>query len=214
MATTKKNSIQQNNIYIKEKQLKDKKDSIVMMNPFDDDDLWNKAMEKNKDEDPADFFEKVIPKHYIDNTPEYKISHRNTRKQSVSDLTINYITGKNKMSKTLFSHKYDVGDMVIYTKKVSHKYAESHNKEDFSYGGIVRSITNNKITIEPYDIVFVREYRDTDYCSWGQSKRKKNINVSPLNLQKVNNTSFYNCEGGKPNEYNKGGLYYEGSKLY
>lgn len=209
MATTKKNSIQQNNIYIKEKQLKDKKDNIVMMNPFYDDDLWNKAMEKNKDEDPADFFDNVIPKHYRNNTPEYKTAQGNTRKQSVSDLTINYITGKSKMSKTLFSHTYDVGDMIIYTKKVTHKYAEYHNKEDYSYGGIVRSITNNKITIEPYDIVFVKEYKNTDYLSWGQSKRKKNINVSPLNLQKVNNTSFYNC-GWRPNEYTEGGLYYEG----
>ena len=192
MATTKKNSIQQNNIYIKEKQLKDKKDNIVMMNPFDDDDLWNKAMKKNKDEDPAEFFENYVTDEINGITDDlYLVSHGNTRKQSVSDLTINYITGKSKMSKTLFYHTYDVGDMVMYIKPHTIKQSYNCSPEDFYRGGIIRSITNNKITIEPYELKPYYEEGGGIFFSWGQSKRKRNINVSPLNLQKVKDTIFY-----------------------
>ncbi len=169
---------------------------ISTMNPFDDDELWNKAMIKNSLDYgiDADLFLANECDVYVD-YDDYKISHGNKNKQSVSKATIDYITGRRSFNNgKTFDYALEEGDMVLYTSSTARCNEDSKYKKFFGY---VKKRTQHKVLIEPYEITRLMEtksqvYRFKEsggsYYSWGQGKKMKDKFVNVSKCIRVYNT--------------------------
>ena len=167
---------------------------ISTMNPFDDDELWNKVINQNSPHYRIDADLFFINECDVDDD-DYKISHGNKNKQSVSQATIDYITGKRSFHNgKSFDYAFEEGDMVLYTSSTSRCNEDSKYRTFFGY---VKRTTQNKILIEPYEInrlmeIINQEYRYIEaggsYYSWGQGKKMKDKFVNKSKCIKVFNT--------------------------
>tara|TARA_R110000868_G_scaffold387733_1_gene656391 strand:+ start:798 stop:1454 length:657 start_codon:yes stop_codon:yes gene_type:complete len=166
---------------------------ISTMNPFDDDELWNKVINQNSPRYQIDADMFFINECDVDDE-DYKISHGNKNKQSVSQATIDYITGKRSFNNgKTFAHNFEEGDMVLYTSSTSRCNEDSKYKTFFGY---VKRTTQNKVVIEPYEINRLMETKFSEYnfeesgsyYSWGQGKKMKDKFVNKSKCTKVYNT--------------------------
>ncbi len=167
---------------------------ISTMNPFDDDELWNKLMNRNSPHYKIDVDMFFTNECDVDVDDDYIISHGNKNKQSVSQATIDYITGRRSFNNgKSFDFALEEGDMVLYTSSTARCNDYSKYKKFFGY---VKKRTQHKVLIEPYEINRLMETKNKEYhfiengsyYSWGQGKKMKDKFVNVNKCTRVYNT--------------------------